>query len=193
MNKVSNKQLLRHSSQQRTPPTRKCKYCLKTHLMEKDQCPTYGQACSACKRRNHYKGSSVCGCHALHAVDCWDKNTDDSNSELSTIGSITIAEVSSTRDLDGPLMCKMNVNGKPVRIKVDCCATMCVLSKMCTLAGLYLWIWECGTLQEKKLLEGARSVPSIRQLVPSTRLTFLLWKGTWLHFSPVTLQKPWDS
>ena len=103
-------------------PVKKCKFCLKVHVMKKEKCPAYGQFCSVCKGPNHFRGSSVCGRRA--GVRAVEQCNFDSDSDVS-ISSVTVAGV----DLDSPIFCKMNVNGRMATFQVDSGATVCVLPR----------------------------------------------------------------
>ncbi len=116
--------------QERGP--RKCKFCLKVHIMKKELCPAYGHKCSQCHRLNHVSGSLMCKMtKPIRAVEV---DYEDSDSEVS-IGTVTISGVQSENNLDKPIMCEMIVNGCRVKMQVDPGATVCVLPKRYT-AGL---------------------------------------------------------
>ena len=37
-----------------------CKWCVKRHIPNRDNCPAYGKQCNVCRRYNHFEGSILC-------------------------------------------------------------------------------------------------------------------------------------
>jgi hypothetical protein len=100
--------------------------------MKKEECPAWGKTCLACNKLNHFKNSQVCGKSgkkSVHVVQEADSDSDTSSTP--SIGAITteVNSVKAKTPEDHPLFCKMLVNGKPIRMQIDCGATISILPK----------------------------------------------------------------
>ena len=53
--------------------------------MKKELCPAWGKTCMACGGKNHFRVSSNCKHHSVHAVgEDYSTNSSESNSETSS-------------------------------------------------------------------------------------------------------------
>ena len=74
----------RNSSRNGNNEPRDCKFCLKKHKWGRNFCPAFGKTCNACKKNNHFEGSSICNKSQSGAA-----SVDQENAEgTSTTGSI---------------------------------------------------------------------------------------------------------
>ena len=121
----------RKPSSYQSPPTRRCKFCTQTHIMKKEVCPAWGKRCTACGLKNHFAASQECKKKKVHAVQP-DYSSDSSSSLVSSISTVTTsdhASINSGQSDHQPIYCEMEVNGKPVKLQVDCGATVNILPK----------------------------------------------------------------
>lgn len=136
------------TSHKSSPPTRRCKFCTQTHVMKKEVCPAWGKKCTVCGLKNHFAASQQCKKKEVHAVQPG-YSSDSSSSSVSSISTVT----TSVRSDHQPIYCEMEVNGKPVKLQIDCGATVNILSKR-HLDGLplrpetvKLQMWNGSTIQ----------------------------------------------
>lgn len=119
----------------RKPPTttRRCKFCTQTHLMKKERCPVWGKKCTACGLKNHYPSSRECKKKYVHAVNpgytCSSDSSSSSVSSISTVTTFDHGSINSVQSDHQPIYCEMEVNGKPVKLQIDCGATVNILPK----------------------------------------------------------------
>ncbi len=109
-----------HTRRPATSQQKECKFCGKYHEMLKSKCPAYGQTCSRCKRKNHF--ALKCPRTSSRTLNAVDQESEDS--ELKFISSINA--VSST---EGHIYVEILICGKPVRMQIDCGASVNVLPK----------------------------------------------------------------
>ncbi len=96
----------------------KCKFCKKKHPMKKELCPAWGHSCNACHKKNHFKGSEVCGkTKKIHAVDYESDGYDTTDEEV-------ISMVKTAPSIhEKAVYCEMLVEDTPVKLQIDCGAT----------------------------------------------------------------------
>ena len=132
-NNSSQSQLKRHSKGDNTP--KPCKFCTRTHVMRKESCPAWGKVCDACGIKNHFKASKKCKKNkSLHSLQQYESDYSDSEESVD-ISSVTIGNVSAVTSENSPIYCEMEVNSNPVKLQIDCGATVNVLPK-CHTKGL---------------------------------------------------------
>lgn len=108
--------------------TMKCHFCTRVHVMKKESCPAWGKTCTACGTKNHFQASRKCKRRTVHAV-LEDYSSDSSDSSTGTISTITTYDVNSVQPDNQLIYCEMEINTKPVKLQVDCGATVCILPK----------------------------------------------------------------
>ena len=110
----------------------KCKFCLRNHILKKKLCPAWQKRCDACGTLNHWKGSEFCKKKQIHSIA---QNTDlcdsDSDSDVATYKLRSVdAYVNGVKaDKGKPVFCEMLVASKPVKLQIDCGATVCLIPK----------------------------------------------------------------
>ena len=110
----------------------KCKFCLKNHPLKREQCPAWQKRCNSCGLLNHWKGSEVCKNKQVH---CIAQNTppydSDSDSDVATYKVRPVdAYVNGVKfDKGKPVYCEMLVASKPLKLQIDCGATVCLIPK----------------------------------------------------------------
>ena len=92
--------------------------------MKKELCPAWGRTCDSCGVKNHFKKSRVCKNHRIHAVD-EDGYTSSSAESVSCV----TTDVNSVTHDSKPVFCTMEIKGEPVKLEVDCGATVNLLPK----------------------------------------------------------------
>ncbi len=136
-----------HKTKAEPAKAMKCKFCLTVHKFKKNLCPAWGQACSACHKKNHYAGSIVCSKRKNVNAVCDDDCDSDSSSGLS-INCVTVNSVSNEA-----IYCEMLVGGQRIRMQVDCGATVNILPQSLTQNAeirqepVCLRMWNGTTLQ----------------------------------------------
>ena len=77
-----------------------CLHCLKNHPKGRNNCPALGRQCNACRKHNHFVGSTLCSKSATHSVDEVQEELDVNMSAL-YIGSVDYlgSEESETNEL----------------------------------------------------------------------------------------------
>ena len=121
------------------PPTvsKKCLFCTQVHVMKKELCPAWGKSCTSCGRKNHFSASRKCKGRGVHGVKD-DYASDSSVSSTGTISAITAELGHNVNSIQHQLIyCEMEINHQPVKLQVDCCATVCILPK-CYLGDLQI-------------------------------------------------------
>ena len=97
--------------------------------MKKELCPAWGKTCMACGGKNHFQVSSKCKHHSVHAVgEDYSSNSSENSSE--TNSGITTDQdhfVNAINPGNQLIFCEMEVNKKPVKLQIDCGATVCIL------------------------------------------------------------------
>ena len=118
-------------SDDQKPAKKKCLYCLQIHVMKKELCPAWGKTCAACGERNHFKASKKCKHQGVNSLaDGY--SSDSSESSTGTISTVTAFEdqvVNSVNPGNQLIFCEMEINKRPVRMQIDCGATVCILPK----------------------------------------------------------------
>ena len=105
---------------------RECKFCGRSHIMKKAECPAWGKTCSLCKRKNHV--AKKCTAQEktrkvrkhIHQVTAPDDSDDEWIHTLSN-------------DSERPLKCRILVDRRKLTFKVDTGATVNTLPfTLCT-------------------------------------------------------------
>lgn len=113
------------------PPTvsKKCLFCTQVHVMKKELCPAWGKSCASCGGKNHFSASRKCKGRSVHGVKD-DYTSDSSDSSTGTISAITAELGHNVNSVQHQLIyCEMEINHQPVKLQVDCGATVCILPK----------------------------------------------------------------
>ena len=121
------------SSDKKTTQSRKlkCKFCLQTHVLKKELCPAWGKRCNACGKMNHWKGSVVCETKGkVHLVN-QDCGSSDSDSDVASVKTLTAFVNGVASRKDKPIYCEMNINSSPVKLQIDCGATVSIIPRSC--------------------------------------------------------------
>ena len=121
------------------PPTvsKKCLFCTQVHVMKKELCPAWGKSCTSCGGKNHFSASRKCKGRSVHGVKD-DYASDSSDSSTGTISAITAELGHNVNSVQHQLIyCEMEINHQPVKLQVDCGATVCILPK-CYLGDLQI-------------------------------------------------------
>ena len=111
--------------------TKKCHFCTQVHVMRKESCPAWGKVCTSRGGKNHFSASRKCKHRSVHGV-MDDYASDSSNSSTGTISAITAElchDVNSVQTQHQLIYCEMEINQQPVKLQVDCGATVCILPK----------------------------------------------------------------
>ena len=124
---------------------------MKSHVLKKELCPAFGQKCNVCGRRNHWMGSELCPKgKQIHTVEY---DSDSSNSDIATINPV-IAHINGVEThRNKPIYCEMNVDSKPIKLQIDCGATVNLISlskigdKPLQPANITLQMWNKQTMK----------------------------------------------
>ena len=111
--------------------TKTCLFCTQVHVMRKESCPAWGKSCTSCGGMNHFSASSKCKGRSVHVVS-EDYASDSSDSSTGTISAITAElshDVNSVQSQHQLIYCEMEIHQQPVKLQVDCGATVCILPK----------------------------------------------------------------
>lgn len=120
-----------HQTETTRATTKKCYFCKQVHAMRKESCPAWGKVCTSCGEKNHFPASRKCKGRSVHVVQD-DYASDSSTSSTGTISTITVElchDVNSAQSQHPLIYCEMLINDKPVRLQIDCGATVCILPK----------------------------------------------------------------
>ena len=118
-----------HQTETTRATTKKCYFCKQVHAMRKESCPAWGKVCTSCGEKNHFPASRKCKGRSVHVVQD-DYASDSSTSSTGTISTITVElchDVNSAQSQRPLIYCEMLINDKPVRLQIDCGATVCIL------------------------------------------------------------------
>ena len=99
--------------------------------MKKERCPAWGKTYAACGERNHFKASRRCKRQSINSL-AEDYSSDSSESSTGTISTVTVSEdqvVHSVNPNNQLIFCEMEINKMPVKMQMDCGATVCILLK----------------------------------------------------------------
>ena len=107
----------------------KCKFCCKSHVLKKQLCPTWGTRCNLCGRMNHWKGSEMCDKKDKVHLVSHDSELSDSDSDVTSVKALNVLVNGVCSKKDKPIYCEMRVNSKPIKLQVDCGATVCLIPK----------------------------------------------------------------
>ena len=106
-------------------------FCLQIHVIKKEICPAWRKTCAACGERNHFKASRRCKRQSVNSL-AEDYSCDSFESSTGTISTVTVSEdqlVHSVNPGNQLIFCEMEIDKGPVRMQVDCGATVFILSK----------------------------------------------------------------
>ena len=120
-----------HQTETTRATIKKCYFCKQVHAMRKESCPAWGKVCTSCGEKNHFPASRKCKGRSVHVVRD-DYASDTSTSSTGTISTITVElchDVNSAQSQHPLIYCEMLINDKPVRLQIDCGATVCILPK----------------------------------------------------------------
>ena len=120
-----------HQTETTRATIKKCYFCKQVHAMRKESCPAWGKVCTSCGEKNHFPASRKCKGRSVHVVRD-DYASDSSTSSTGTISTITVElchDVNSAQSQHPLIYCEMLINDKPVRLQIDCGATVCILPK----------------------------------------------------------------
>ena len=120
-----------HQTETTRATFKKCYFCKQVHAMRKESCPAWGKVCTSCGEKNHFPASRKCKGRSVHIVRD-DYASDSSTSSTGTISTITVElchDVNSAQSQHPLIYCEMLINDKPVRLQIDCGATVCILPK----------------------------------------------------------------
>ena len=120
-----------HLTETTRTATKKCYFCKQVHAMRKESCPAWGKVCTSCGEKNHFPASRKCKGRSVHVVQD-DYASDSSISSTGTISTITVElchDVNSAQSQHPLIYCEMLINDRPVRLQIDCGATVCILPK----------------------------------------------------------------
>ena len=116
----------------------RCKFCGKTHVRDKFQCPAWGKVCSVCNKRNHF--AAMCASKPQQSprkrlpgnrkmVSCVDHDTDSSEEFIAMLTiKEDISEIHTDEDKAKPYA-SMNINDRLETFLLDSGATVNVMSK----------------------------------------------------------------
>lgn len=112
------------SSASKSRQAKECKFCGKTHEMLKSKCPAYGKKCSKCGQLNHFavKCPGSKGKKGVHALG---EEYDSDFENISIVNAVA-------GNHDKQIYAELAIEGKPVRVQVDCGASVNVLPKKFT-------------------------------------------------------------
>ena len=120
-----------HQTETTRATIKKCYFCKQVHAMRKESCPAWGKVCTSCGEKNHFPASRKCKGRSVHVVRD-DYASDSSTSSTGTISTITVElchDVNFAQSQHPLIYCEMLINDKPVRLQIDCGATVCILPK----------------------------------------------------------------
>ena len=120
-----------HQTETTRATTRKFYFCKQVYAMRKESCPAWGKVCTSCGEKNHFPASTECKGRSVQVVRD-DYASDSSTSSTGTISTITVElchDVNSAQSQHPLIYCEMLINDKPVRLQIDCGATVCILPK----------------------------------------------------------------
>ena len=186
-----------HQTETTRATTKKCYFCKQVHAMRKESCPAWGKVCTSCGEKNHFPASRKCKGRSVHVVQD-DYASDSSTSSTGTISTITVElchDVNSAQSQHPLIYCEMLINDKPVRLQIDCGATVCILPKRYLenlevrpeIVNLQMW----NKLSVKALGKCKVHVKN-QSLMKSSRSTLSLSTRHSLHYSVVMPHKLWD-
>ena len=112
------------TSRPQPTPARSCKFCLRTHLFGRSNCPAAGKRCNVCKQLNHFAGSSVCPQTSVSTVE-------ESTLEVDNlfIGSVDFNEEDTKNETENDWQVQMKTTGGSVLFKVDTGADVTVIGQ----------------------------------------------------------------
>ena len=120
-----------HQTETTRATTRKFYFCKQVYAMRKESCPAWGKVCTSCGEKNNFPASRKCKGRSVQVVRD-DYASDSSTSSTGAISTITVElchDVNSAQSQNPLIYCEMLINDKPVRLQIDCGATVCILPK----------------------------------------------------------------
>ena len=104
---------------------KKCKFCCRLHPLRKEKCPAWGQTCSACHSKNHFKVSKVCRANKVHGVLENEYASDTSSCESIS----TVWDVNAVQTDRGPVFCIMKLHDQRIKFQIDSGSTVNLLPR----------------------------------------------------------------
>ncbi len=119
--------LPQNAAASRSHPTsaKLCKFCLRTHLFGRNNCPAAGRRCNTCKQLNHFAGSSVCLQKSVSEVE-------ESTLEVDNLflGSVDLScEDEAKNETENDWQIQMKTTGGSLLFKVDTGADVTVVGQ----------------------------------------------------------------
>jgi hypothetical protein len=99
---------------------KKCRFCAKEHVMNKEKCPAYGKRCTACNGWNHFHIVCKKAKGGVHAVN-------ETDEEYEYVDCITVGAVQG--DCPRQVYALMEVKGRSIKLQVDTGATVNLIPK----------------------------------------------------------------
>jgi len=111
--------------------SKKCHFCTQVDVLRKESCPAWGKACTSCGRKNHFPSSRKCKDQNVQAVmdDFASDSPDSSTGTISAITAELCHDVNSVKIQHQLIYSEMENNHEPVKLQIDCGATVCILPK----------------------------------------------------------------
>ena len=109
----------------------KCKFCSQSHIMKKELCPAWGKRCNVCGKINHWKGSEFCRMKEKVRSVNHDYDCSDSDSDVASVKTLNALVNGVASKKDKPIYCELYSSSNPVRLQVDCGATVSIIPRSC--------------------------------------------------------------
>ena len=78
---------------------------------------------------NHWKGSEMCEKRDKVHLVSHDSELSDSDSDVAFVKTLDVLVNGVCSKNNEPIYCEMHVNSKPIKLQVDCGATVCIIPK----------------------------------------------------------------
>ena len=104
----------------------RCKFCGKTHIRRKEECPAYGRTCKVCGKRNHFAKCCMTRKHSTHAVTDMDSV---STSETDSESIDCVEQINAANNKKSALYAEMLLDEKSVKFQIDSGATVNVIPR----------------------------------------------------------------
>ena len=117
------------------PPVKsqkKCLFCGGSHPLKKDKCPAWGQKCSGCGGRNHFK--SVCKkskSHKVHGISDIPEEPSSEESDIEFLAGVALESKESEVHAVGfakEIYAQMLIDSKKVNFQIDCGASINIIT-----------------------------------------------------------------
>ena len=111
-----------------------CKYCGRTHVMRKEECPAWGKMCTSCGKRNHFHKMCSTSRKQINMLASEDQGEDTSTSDEEWVNVVhEINAVQSTPQIKGKLL----INNKEVTFQIDTGASVNILPQRYAAQRIY--------------------------------------------------------